>query len=123
MFSALATFGLLLAAATKFKRWVWLGLEMAVLGGVLFALWLFWVSLYKIHALCPYCLGTDVAVYAMAWYVTLFNIEQGYILKNKRFDKLKAFSRKHHLGIFIGLILLLATFILHHFWFYYGRNF
>lgn len=123
MFPALATIGVILAAGVKLKRWLWLGLQMAVSGGVLFALWLFWISLYKIHALCPYCLGTDVAIYTMAWYVTLYNVEQGYILTHKRFKKLNQFSRKHHLDILIGLFLFITAFILHHFWYYYGRNF
>jgi len=123
MFPALATLGVVLASGVKLKRWLWYGLQITVSGGVVFALWLFWISLYKVNALCPFCLVTDVAVYTMAWYVTLYNIEQGHILRNKRFMKLNDFSRKHHLDILIGLLLLIAAFTLHHFWYYYGRNF
>lgn len=123
MFPALATIGIVLSSGAKLKRWMWLGLQVAVSGGVLFALWLFWVSLFKIHALCPYCLVTDVAVYSMAWYVTLYNIEQGYILTSKRFQSINKISRKYHLAILISLFFLIAVFILHHFWYYYGRSF
>ncbi|CAN5398511.1 hypothetical protein BH10PAT3_BH10PAT3_8590 [soil metagenome] len=123
MFPALATIGVVLASGARLKRWIWLGLQAAVLGGVLFALWLFWVSLYKIHAMCPYCLATDVAVYTMAWYVTLYNIEQDYILTSKRFKRITDFSRKYHLYILITLFVLIVAFILRHFWYYYSRFF
>jgi len=123
MFPALAAIGVVLVSGAKLKRWVWLGLQAAVLGGVVFALWLFWVSLFKIRALCPYCLVTDVAVLSMAWYVTLFNIEQGFILTSKKLKKYNEFARKHHLSLLIGLFLAIAAYILHHFWYYYGRNF
>jgi len=123
MFPALATMGIVMASGIKLKRWLWIGMQIALTGGVIFALWLFWVSLYKIHALCPYCLGTDAAIYTMAWYVTLYNIEQGYIFNNRKLNKFNHFIRKHHLDILIGIFLFTGAFILHHFWYYYGRNF
>lgn len=122
-FPALATIGIMLAAGTQLKRKLWLGLQAAVTGGVLFALWLFWVSLYKVRALCPYCLATDVAVLTTAWYVTLHNIEQGLLFKDEKFDRTNRLFRKHHFDILIGLFVLVGAFILHHFWYYYGRNF
>ncbi len=123
MFPALATVGALLVAGVTLKRWIWLGLQAAVTGGVVFALWLFWVSVYKVHALCPFCLATDVAVYTMAWYVTLYNIEQGYILTSKKLRKTMTFMRVHHLDLLILLFLVITAFILNHFWYYYGQYF
>ena len=122
MFPALYTFGIVVASGVKLKKWLWLGLQAAVTGGVAFALWLFWISLYKIHGLCPYCLLTDAAVYTMAWYVTLYNIEQGYLFTAKKITPVTSFVRKHHLDILISVFLFIAAFILHHFWYYYGRH-
>lgn len=123
MFPVLAVIGITILAGAKFKRWFWLGLQAAVSAGVIFALWLFWLSLYRIHALCPFCLVTDVIVYASAWYVTLRNIEAGIIAVKSRWKKIADFARKHHLDILIGLYLLIIIFILHHFWYYYGKSF
>lgn len=120
-FPALAAFGMLLASGAQFKRRVWLGLQVAATGAVLFALWLFWVSLYKINALCPYCLLTDAAIYIMAWYITLYNIERGYLLKSTKLSSLKVFIRSHHLDLLIGVFLLVAAVIVNHFWYYYGH--
>lgn len=123
LFPVIGTLGLVLATGVKLKRWIWLSMQGAVTGGVLFALWLFWVSMYKINALCPYCLVTDLSVYAMAWYVTLYNIEQNYILKSERLKPFTNFLRKYHLDILVGLLICITALILHHFWYYYGRLF
>lgn len=123
MFPALATIGIVMLAGTTFKRWFWLGLQLAVTGAVALAVWLFWLSLFRIHALCPYCLVTDAAVYTTGWYLTLHNIRQGYILRSVRFKKITGFCLKHHLDILLSLFLLIAAYTLKHFWYYYGRNF
>lgn len=123
MFPALATVGVILASGAKLKKWIWLSLQLAVTGGTIFGLWLLWISLYRINALCPYCLATDVAVITIAWYVTLFNIEQGYIFTSKRFKIFSSFIRKHHLYILIAIFLMFTALILNHFWYFYGQYF
>lgn len=122
-FSIIGTVGVILASGARLKRWVWLGMQMTVMAGVVFAVWLFWLSIYKIHGLCPFCLLTDAAVYTMAWYVTLFNIEQGYILKSNKFRYVNRFIRKHHLEILISIFLIIVIYIIQHFWYYYSRFF
>lgn len=123
MFAALGAISLTMIAGARFKRWFWRGLQLTMIGGVVFALWLFWLSLYRIHALCPFCLLTDVAVYTMAWYVTLYNLRQHNILKGKRLIRLTEFASKHHLDILIAIFLLITAYILQHFWYYYGKYF
>lgn len=122
-FPAIAMVGVVMLAGAKFKRWFWMGMQLFALGGVVFALWLFWLSLYRIHALCPYCLATDAAMYTLAWYITVFNIKQGYILSAVRYKRITSFITKHHLDILLGVFLAIALFTLHHFWYYYGRYF
>lgn len=123
MFSVIITVGVAILAGARFKRWFWLGLQAAMVGGVAFALWLFWLSMYRIHALCPFCLTTDVAVYATAWYVTLHNIETGIISVPAKLQQAADFIRRHHFDLLIAAYLVIILWILHHFWYYYGQYF
>ena len=122
-FGVLTTVGVALLAGAKFKRWFWIGLEAGVLGGLGFALWLFFVSMYRVHALCPYCLSVDVVVYTTAWYVTLYNIQAGNIKLGKKLKPITDFFVRHHLDILILWVIVVAALILNHFWYYYGKYF
>jgi len=122
VFPALITIGVVLLAGAKFKRWLWLLMEICAVGGFFFAIWLFLISVFSVHALCPFCLITDVAVYIIAWYMTLYTIEQRFIRLPKRAERISDFLRRHHLDILIAWLLLIAVFILQHFWYYYGKH-
>ena len=66
----------LLAGATL-ARWYWQGLQVGVLAGLAFVGWLVFQSLYRIGALCPYCMAVWAVVWPIAWYVTLRNLRAG----------------------------------------------
>jgi hypothetical protein len=90
---------------------------------MIFLSWLFYQSLYNLHILCPYCLGTDAATIPMFWYVTLYNIDQGNIkLPVGRAKKAYKWVRSHHLDLLVLAYLLIFFWIMKHFWYYYGRN-
>ncbi len=118
-FPVLLTVGVSILAGARFKRWYWQSLEIAGIGGVIFALWLFFLSVYKVHALCPYCLGVDVTVYITVWYLTLYNLEKRHI---KLPLKLSELLRRYHLDIIVFWFVILIVFTLHHFWYYYGKH-
>jgi uncharacterized membrane protein len=121
-FSVLLTVGVAILAGAKFKRWFWQGLEAGIIVGLIFAFWLLFESVYRIHALCPYCLTVDVVVITLFWYNTLYCIEQKYIvLKVKNLQRAAQFSRKHHLDILVLIFVILIGIILNHFWYYYGH--
>jgi uncharacterized membrane protein len=122
LFPVLITLGTVLLAGAQIKRWFWLVIEIGAVVGFLFAIWLFFLSVYRIHALCPFCLVTDVAVYTAAWYITLYNIEKGFIQLPKSTRQAGDFVRRHHIDGLIIWLLLLLIFILHHFWYYYGKH-
>lgn len=123
VFPVLVTIGVALLAGARLKRWFWLGVESAAACGFLFTIWLFLLSVYRIHALCPFCLMTDVAVSTAVWYITLYNIEQGFIRLPKQTERVNNFVRHHHLDLLLTWFLLVFIFILHHFWYYYGKYF
>lgn len=123
-FAVLTTLGVGMLAGAKFKRWFWLGLYAGCILGMVFAYWLLFESMFRIHALCPYCLTVDVVVTALFWYVTLFLMEQGWlrIPRFRRWPTTANFLRRHHGDFLLGWFLLVIAFILHHFWYYFGSH-
>jgi uncharacterized membrane protein len=121
-FPVLVTVGAAMLAGAKFKRWFWLGMEASAIGGAGFALWLFWVSLYRVHALCPFCLTVDVVVYTTTWYITLHTIEKGFVTLPKWFIGIGDFARRHHFDILVLWFILIIVLVLKHFWYYYGKH-
>ena len=62
-FSVVVVTGVLAIARIPLPRWYWLGLAGGTLVGVVFVHWLIFQSLYRINALCPYCM--------VVWAVTI----------------------------------------------------
>jgi uncharacterized membrane protein len=123
-FSVVITIGMaILAGATKLKRWFWLGLQLGTIFGVLFIHWLFFQSVYRIGALCPYCMGVWAVTITLFWYVTLYNIQTGAIKLRGGLEKFGYFLRRHHVDILVLWFLVILGFILKHFWYYYGQAF
>ena len=56
-FSVVVVTGVLALANVGLPRWYWIGLAAGTLLGVVFIHWLIFQSLYRIGALCPYCMG------------------------------------------------------------------
>ncbi|MBE1546901.1 putative membrane protein [Mycobacterium sp. OAS707] len=56
-FSVVVVSGVLALARVSLPRWYWVGLATGTLLGVAFIHWLIFQSLYRIGALCPYCMG------------------------------------------------------------------
>ncbi len=62
-FTVVAVTGVLAVAKVRLPRWYWGGLAVGTLLGVGFIHWLIFQSLYRIGALCPYCM--------VVWAVTI----------------------------------------------------
>lgn len=120
-FSVVIATGMAALAGARFKRWYWLGLQLGVIFGVAFVHWLFFQSVYRIGALCPYCMGVWVVTITLFWYVTLYNIQAGHIRLKGWLEKIGFFLRRHHLDILILWFLIIAALILKRFWYYYGE--
>lgn len=120
-FAALAAIGAAMLAGAKFRRWFWQGMYVGTILGLAFALWLLFESVYRIKALCPYCLTVDVVVITLFWYLTLYMFESKLLHLPRRFTKIFAFARRHHLDILVGTFVVIIAVILNHFWYYYGH--
>lgn len=55
-FAVVVTTGVLAVAKVRLPQWYWVGLSVGVGLGVVFVHWLIFQSLYRIGALCPYCM-------------------------------------------------------------------
>ncbi|WP_435591462.1 vitamin K epoxide reductase family protein [Nocardia sp. bgisy118] len=55
-FSVVVTLGVLAVAGLGFPKWIWGGLWLGTVAGIGFVCWLIFQSLYRINALCPYCM-------------------------------------------------------------------
>jgi uncharacterized membrane protein len=56
-FTVVVVTGVLALAKVALPRWYWIGLTIGTLLGAAFVHWLIFQSLYRIGALCPYCMG------------------------------------------------------------------
>ncbi len=128
-FIGLAAFGALLAVGTgmlagaKYKRWFMLALEAGAIFGIVFVHWLFFESVYRLSVLCPYCMSVWLITIVSFWYISLYNIDNKYIvLKNETLIKCYKWIRRHHLDIVILWILVIAFLIIKHFWYYIGHH-
>ncbi|CAN5155725.1 vitamin K epoxide reductase family protein [soil metagenome] len=55
-FAVVVTTGVLAVAKVRLPQWYWVGLSVGSGLGVVFVHWLIFQSLYRIGALCPYCM-------------------------------------------------------------------
>ena len=62
-FTVVVVTGVLAVAKVDLPQWYWLGLGIGTLVGAAFVHWLIFQSLYRIGALCPYCM--------VVWAVTI----------------------------------------------------
>jgi uncharacterized membrane protein len=62
-FTVVVVTGVLAVAKVQLPQWYWIGLTVGTLIGAVFVHWLIFQSLYRIGALCPYCM--------VVWAVTI----------------------------------------------------
>ncbi|MFX0577890.1 vitamin K epoxide reductase family protein [Nocardia nepalensis] len=60
-FSVVVTLGVSVVAGVGLPRWIWRGLWLGTAVGVGFVCWFVFQTLYRINALCPYCMVVWVA--------------------------------------------------------------
>lgn len=125
----IAAFGILLSmgfgmiAGAKYKLWYWRAFQIAITLGTIGAYFLLIKSIYKIHALCPFCLSVDAVTTTLFWYTTLSSFEKGVIPQsNKQVGKAYKWARTHHLDLLILWFVIVIGLILKHFWYYYGKH-
>ncbi len=119
-FASLATIGLAMLAGAKFKRWFWITLELGLLFGIGFVIWLQFQSLYRIGALCIFCMVVWAMTIPIFWYTTLHVLNEKYIKTPAQLKKLVAFVTRHHGDVLLLWFLVIIGLIVERFWYYWS---
>ncbi|HEY7051598.1 MAG TPA: vitamin K epoxide reductase family protein [Mycobacterium sp.] len=113
-FTIVVVTGVLAVGRVRLPRWHWLGLAAGALLGAGFVHWLIYQSIYRIGALCPYCM----VVWAMT--IPLFVVTASIALQPLRTNAVARGLYRWRWSLvtlwFVALILL----ILVHFWYYWS---
>jgi len=70
-FAVVTTVGAALLAGASFRPWFWVGLQLGATAAIVFVHWLIFQSLYRIDALCLYCVAVWIVTIPIFWYTTL----------------------------------------------------
>ncbi len=122
-FPVLITLGVIGLTGVTVKRWMWWGVLAGTVFGVGFVHWLFYQSVYNINALCPYCMVVWAVTITTFWYTLLYNLQLSFDKLSPLGKRLAVFMRRHHLDILIFWFVVIAAFIIKHFWYYFGSSF
>lgn len=121
-FAVLITVGVTwLTGVRSSNKWYWRAYMAAALFGVAFVHWLAFQSIYRIGALCPYCMVVWVVTIAIFLYSLLWVLRQGYIRVPSWLDRVVWFANRNHVGILLSWYLVVVLLILNHFWYFFGR--
>ncbi len=120
-YAAVAAIGAALLAGAQFKRWFWRVIEVGLLLAVFFLSWLQFETLYRIGALCIFCMIVWAVTIPAFWYTTLFNLREGHIGTPRKLSRAVAFAQKHHVDILILWFVIIIALILKRFWYYFGN--
>lgn len=108
-FPVLATTGAALLAGGRLARWYWLGLQVGATLGFGFVLWLAFQSLYRIGALCPYCMVVWTVVWPTFLYVTVRNLTRGVFGEPLRISALtRTLAGWHAPVLLLGYVVVLV---------------
>ena len=119
-FAIVAAVGAALLAGGLFKRWFWVGLQIGVTFAVCFVTWLQFETIFRIGALCPFCMVVWSVTIPMFWYTTLYNLREGHIRTSGKLKSLSVFLQRHHGDVLLVWFLIIIGIILKHFWYYWS---
>jgi uncharacterized membrane protein len=119
-FPVVVTTGVALLAGAQLTRWYWLGLQAGVTAALGLVSWLAFQSIYRIGALCPYCMVVWAVVIPTFWYVTLGNLARGAFGEPARGSSATRFLQEWHAPLLLLPFLLLLVSITERFWSYWS---
>ena len=114
-FSVLAASGVALAGGALLPRFYWLGLQAGLTGAVVFVHWLIFQTLYRIEALCPYCMVVWAVTIPAFWYVTLKNLCE-LVPAEGPGGRAVALLARNHMIVLTVWMLGIAALVVERFW-------
>ncbi|WP_246080412.1 vitamin K epoxide reductase family protein [Modestobacter altitudinis] len=119
-FAVVAATGAAQLAGARFAGWFWAALQVGVTAGVLFVHWLIFSSLYRIGALCPYCMVVWAVTIPLFTAVTLRNLTAWAPRLPVSLNAVVAAARHGHSIVLTVWFLLIAAAITQRFWLYWS---
>ena len=119
-FAVVISTGAALLAGARVAGWFWGGLQVGVTLAAFFVHWLVFSSLYRIGALCPYCMVVWAVTIPMFWYVTLRNATTIAGRLPAWLARVVGVARAHHGVVLTMWFLFITTAILERFWLYWS---
>ena len=119
-FPVVVTTGMAILAGARLARWYWLGLQVGVTAALTLISWLAFQSIYRIGALCPYCMAVWSTVIPLFWYITLRNLSNGALGENLRNSRATVLLREWHAPLVLAPFLVLLVLIGQRFWSYWS---
>ncbi|MGW3039759.1 vitamin K epoxide reductase family protein [Kitasatospora sp. NPDC001159] len=119
-FGVVVAVGAGLLAGAAYRRWFWLGLQAGTVFGIGFVTWLMYQALYRIGALCPYCMVVWAAMVPLFWYTTLHDLRSGVIPVGRRMRAVVREAARYHWVVPALWYAVIALLILNRFWYYWS---
>jgi uncharacterized membrane protein len=119
-FSILITVGAVLFSRVQLNWWFWIGLQAGTTFGVIFVHWLIFQSLYRIDALCPYCMVVWIVTIPAFWYTTLYNANRFETSLPRFVRAIASGITKYHGAVLTAWYLTIVSLILVQFWDYWS---
>ena len=116
-FTIVVTVGVAIAAGAQLARWFWWSLWAGTAAAVVFVHWLIFQSLYRIGALCPYCMIVWVVTIPVFWYTTL-RLARTCTLREPA-ARVARHASDYHTAVVTVWYLTLAVLIAERFWDYW----
>lgn len=119
-FPVVVTTGIAFLAGARLARWYWVGLQVGVTAALALVTWLAFQSIYRIGALCPYCMVVWTVVIPLFWYVSLRNLSEGVFGDTVKDRRAIAWMREWHAPLLLVPFVLLLVLIGERFWSYWS---
>lgn len=78
-FAVVITTAMAALSGARFRRWYWAGLQIGVMLGTVFVVWLWSQALFAIYILCLYCMIVWAAMIPLFLLLTVRNLAHGVI--------------------------------------------
>jgi len=114
-YAVVVTTGVALLAGARFPTWYWIGLTAGSAAGVVFVHYLIVQSLYRIGALCPYCMVVWAVTIPIFWYSALAALDRSGGAR-----ALYAGLRQYHAVPVVLWFVAVIGLCLHRFWDYWS---
>ncbi|WP_236826449.1 vitamin K epoxide reductase family protein [Blastococcus sp. MG754426] len=119
-FPVVVVTGAVLLSGARLPGWFWGGLQLGVTGAVVLVHWLIFSSIYRIGALCPYCLVVWAVTIPVFWYVTLRNLAAIHLRSPSSLARVVEAVRSVHGVVLTAWFLLITAAIAQQFWLYWS---